>query len=114
MIQVLLFRRVELNAFTTAQILEIIDNKLSDVNNLPTINLEETLSIDHNAIKETAFMRLVSEKYKKQLSDIYVPIDLSEYTAKYTVKAAKNEIPELEEHLIQQYQEVIANKLNIS
>lgn len=108
------FRRVELNAFTTAQILEIIDNKLSNVNNLPTINLEETLSIDHNAIKETAFMRLVSEKYKKQLSDIYVPIDLSEYTAKYTVKAAKNEIPELEEHLIQQYQEVIANKLNIS
>lgn len=107
------FRRVELNAFTTAQILEIIDNKLSNVNNLPTINLEETLSIDHNAIKETAFMRLVSEKYKKQLSDIYVPIDLSEYTAKYTVKAAKNEIPELEEHLIQQYQEVIANKLNI-
>lgn len=108
------FRRVELNAFTTAQILEIIDNKLCFVNNLPTINLEETLSIDHNAIKETALMRLVSEKYKKQLSDIYVPIDLSEYTAKYTVKAAKNEIPELEEHLIQQYQEVIANKLNIS
>ena len=108
------FRRVELNAFTTAQILEIIDNKLSNVNNLPTINLEETLSIDHNAIKETAFMRLVSEKYKKQLSDIYVPIDLSEYTAKYTVKAAKNEIPELEEQIIQQYQEVIANKLNIS
>ena len=62
------FRRVELNAFTTAQILEIIDNKLSNVNNLPTINLEETLSIDHNAIKETAFMRLVSEKYKKTVS----------------------------------------------
>lgn len=107
------YRRVELNAFTTGQILEIIDNKLSAVNNLPTINLEETLDIDHKAIRETAFMRLISEKYKEQLDRVYVPIDLSAYTGKYTVKTAKSEIPELEERLIREYQSAISEKLNI-
>lgn len=107
------YRRVELNAFTTGQILEIIDNKLSAVNNLPKINLEETLDIDHKAIRETAFMRLISEKYKEQLDRVYVPIDLSAYTGKYTVKTAKSEIPELEERLIREYQSAISEKLNI-
>lgn len=108
------YRRVELNAFTTEQMLEILDRKLSSINNLPTINLEESLNIDHNAIKQTAFMRVMADKYKKQLDSIHVPIDLSDYNGRYTVDMAKKEIPEIEKQLISQYQHEIEQKLNIS
>lgn len=108
------YRRVELNAFTTAQILEILESKLSGINNLPTINLEESLNIDHKAIKETAFMHLMADRYKEDLEKIHVPIDLSAYKGKYTVDVAKKEIPEIEERLIEQYEQEIAIKLNIS
>lgn len=108
------YRRVELNAFTTAQILEILENKLSSINNLPTINLEETLNVDHKAIKETAFMRLMADKYREQLDNVHVPIDLSSYRGKYTVDMAKKEIPDIEEELIKLYEKEIAQKLNIS
>jgi DNA topoisomerase VI subunit A len=107
------YKRVELNAFTTAQILKILDDKLSEVNNLPTINLEESLNINHKAIREIAFMRLVSGKYKEQLESISIPIDLSQYQDKYTVDEAKEEIPEIEEQLILQYEQEIMQKLNI-
>ena len=108
------YRRVELNAFTTAQILEILENKLSAINNLPTINLEESLNVDHKAIRETAFMRIMAEKYREQLDKIHVPIDLSAYKGKYTVDMAKEEIPDIEERLIEKYEREIAQKLNIS
>ena len=108
------YRRVELNAFTTAQILEILENKLSAINNLPTINLEESLNVDHKAIRETAFMRIMAEKYREQLDKIHVPIDLSTYKGKYTVDMAKEEIPDIEERLIERYEREIAQKLNIS
>ena len=108
------YRRVELNAFTTAQILEILENKLSAVNNLPTINLEESLNVDHKAIRETAFMRIMAEKYREQLDKIHIPIDLSAYKGKYTVDMAKEEIPDIEERLIEKYEMEIAQKLNIS
>lgn len=108
------YRRVELNAFTTAQILEIIDEKLSRVQNLPTVNLETSLNIDHKAIKETAFMRIMSDKYTDELSKINVPIDLSQYKGRYTLETAKKEIPEIEEDLILLYEQEIEKKLNIS
>lgn len=108
------YRRVELNAFTTAQILEILDNKLSKVNNLPTINLDESLNIDHKAIRETAFMRLMANKYREQLNNVHVPIDLTQYQGKYTVDTAKSEIPDIEEQLISRYESEIIQKLNIS
>lgn len=107
------YRRVELNAFTTAQILKILENKLSAINNLPTINLEESLNVDHKAIRETAFMRIMAEKYREQLDKIHVPIDLSAYRGKYTVNMAKEEIPDIEERLIEKYEREIAQKFNI-
>lgn len=109
-----MYRRVELNAFTTEQMLEILDRKLSAINNLPTINLEESLNVDHNAIKQAAFMRVMADKYKEQLEDIHVPIDLSAYNGRYTVAQAKKEIPDIEKQLISQYQHEIERKLNIS
>lgn len=108
------YRRVELNAFSTAQVLEILENKLSAVNNLPAINLEETLNVDHKAVRETAFMRIMAEKYREQLDKIHVPVDLSAYKGRYTVDMAKKEIPDIEERLIEKYEREIAQKLNIS
>lgn len=108
-----MYRRVELNAFTTEQMFEILEKKLSAINNLPTINLEEALNVDHNAIKQAAFMRLMAEKFKEQLDDIHMPIDLSAYNGRYTVAMAKKEIPKIEKELIAQYQQEIEEKLNI-
>lgn len=108
------YKRVELNAFTTAQILEIIDEKLSKVNDLPNVNLETSLNIDHKAIKETAFMRLMAGKYGDKLNKINLPIDLSQYGGMYTLDAAKKEIPIIEEKLIQLYEQELEKKLNIS
>lgn len=108
-----MYRRVELNAFTTEQMLEILDKKLSSINNLPTINLEKSLNVDHNAIKQAAFMRLMADKYKEQLDKIHLPIDLSAYNGRYTVAMAKKEIPQIEKELIAQYQQEIEEKLNI-
>ena len=108
-----MYRRVELNAFTTEQMLEILDKKLSSTNNLPTINLEKSLNVDHNAIKQAAFMRLMADKYKEQLDKIHLPIDLSAYNGRYTVAMAKKEIPQIEKELIAQYQREIEEKLNI-
>lgn len=106
------YNRVELNAFTTEQILEIMDRKLSLVNNLPKINLINTFDIDHGALRNVAFMRVMSRKYKDRLSDIYVPCDLSPYEG-YTVDIAKKAIPQIKDELILQYEHEIEKKLNI-
>ena len=107
------YNRVELNAFTTEQILEIMDRKLSTVNNLPKINLVNTFEVDHEALRDVAFMRVMSRKYKDSLSDIYVPCDLSSYEGRYTVDIAKKAIPQIKDELILQYEHEIEKKLNI-
>lgn len=107
------YNRVELNAFTTKQILEIMDRKLSLVNNLPKINLINTFAVDHEALRDVAFMRVISRKYKDSLSDIYVPCDLSSYEGRYTVDIAKKAIPEIKDELILRYEQEIEKKLNI-
>ena len=109
------YKRVELNAFTTAQnIRNKSMKKLSKVNDLPNVNLETSLNIDHKAIKETAFMRLMAGKYGDKLNKINLPIDLSQYRGMYTLDAAKKEIPIIEEKLIQLYEQELEKKLNIS
>ena len=107
------YRRVELNACTTEQILEILEHKLSTINNLPKINLADTLDIDHSSLREAAFLRLIEKKYKEQLKEIYIPCDLSEYEGKYTVENAKKAIPEIKDRLITEYEKEIERKLNI-
>lgn len=107
------YNRVELNAFSTQQILEIMDRKLAAVNNLPKINLQSTFDVNHDVLREVAFMRVMSRKYKNMLSDIYVPCDLSAYEGRYTVDVAKKAIPEIKDELILQYEREIEKKLNI-
>lgn len=90
-----------------------MDRKLSLVNNLPKINLINTFDIDHGALRDVAFMRVMSRKYKDRLSDIYVPCDLSPYEGRYTVDIAKRAIPQIKDELILQYEHEIEKKLNI-
>lgn len=70
--------------------------------------------IENALQKETAFMRIMSDKYTDELSKINVPIDLSQYKGRYTLETAKKEIPEIEEDLILLYEQEIEKKLNIS
>lgn len=56
-------QRVELNAFTTEQILEIIDRKLSAVNNLPRMRLSDAVRIDSRRVKEVALMNALRKMY---------------------------------------------------
>ena len=104
--------RVELNAFTTEQILEIIDQKLASINELPTIDLQSAFKLDHQAIKETALVNLIKKKFLKAIDDIYVPLDLSTYEGQYTVKDAQKKLPEIQEAFVKQYEDEIS-KLNI-
>ena len=56
-------------------------------------------------------MHIMAEKYKEQLNEIHVPIDLSSYKGKYTIDMAKKEIPDIEERLIERYEEEIMQNL---
>jgi hypothetical protein len=68
-------RRVELNAFTTEQLLEIIDDKLSHRNNLPKLDVSKALKADLTKIKEFAFFKHVRNKYEILLSGIDIPVE---------------------------------------
>lgn len=105
------YQRVELNAFTTEQILEIIDDKLKDVNNLPQIDLTEAIEIDDQKLKEVAFMRILKKKYYDQLEMVSVEYDLSKYAGAMTVHEAKEQIPEIEKEIVNLYEHAIEENL---
>lgn len=106
-------RRVEINAFSTEQLLDIIDTKLKYENNLPTVSLSDTLQLDNVALREVAFMQLIRERYQSQLDKIDLPCDLSSYNGKYTVKEANDIIPMIQKKLVQQYKQEILRKIAI-
>ena len=106
-------QRVELNAFSTEQLLDIIDKKLKDQSDLPIVNISNSLQIDNKVLREVAFMRVLKSKYASQLEKINMPYDLSAYDGKYTMNEAKKAIPEIKERLINQYQQEIIKKIAI-
>jgi hypothetical protein len=65
-------RRVELNAFTTEQLLEIIHNKLKDEKSLPKLRISDVLRVNEQKIKHYALFQLVEKKYGKMLSDVVI------------------------------------------
>ena len=65
-------RRVELNAFTTAQLLEIINDKLTGVCTLPTLDISDVMDVNLTKFKELALYKLVRSKYSKMLSGITI------------------------------------------
>lgn len=105
------YQRVELNAFTTEQILEMLDEKLKDVNNLPKIDLAEVIEIDEQKLREVAFMRILKKQYHDQLEMVSVDYDLSKYAGAMTVHEAKEQIPKLEKEIVSLYEKAIEEKL---
>lgn len=71
-------QRVELNAFTTAQILEIIDKKLGTVDSLPCVRLSDVVRIDARKVKEAALMNALKKKYA-YVADLLPDPDLQAY-----------------------------------
>jgi hypothetical protein len=65
-------QRVELNAFTTEQLLQILDDKLKGICGLPKLDLSETLRANEQKLKEYALFQLVRRKYEKMLSSISI------------------------------------------
>jgi hypothetical protein len=65
-------QRVELNAFTTEQLLQIIDDKLSGINRLPKFNISAVVRTNEQKLKEYALFKLVRNKYGKMLNNITV------------------------------------------
>lgn len=106
-------QRVELNAFSTEQLLELISNKLYGLGTLPTVNLSQSLQLDEQALREVAFMRVIKAKYADQLSEISLPCDLSKFDGKLTLTEAKKAIPQIEEDLVSQYEQEILKQIAI-
>jgi DNA topoisomerase VI subunit A len=63
-------RRVELNAFTTEELLQIIDDKLRDKNGLPKIEISKVMKAMEQNLKKYALFQLVERKYEKMFQNI--------------------------------------------
>jgi len=99
--------RVELNAFSTEQLLEIIDDKFSGRSALPTIKISESLEFDNRTLREVAFMHIMKNKYNTLLENIDLGMDLSQYDGSLTLPEAKQHIPEIREIILGEYEKEI-------
>jgi hypothetical protein len=59
-------QRVELNAFTTEQLLQILDDKLKGICGLPKLDLSETLRANEQKLKEYALFQLLLDANMKK------------------------------------------------
>lgn len=100
-------RRVELNAFTTEQILEIIDRKLNSKTDLPKVKLSDVMQIDEQAVKEAALMELIKKDYAGLLSGIALPAGRPMQNRCVTVSEAVQEAETIVNDMIAEYQEAI-------
>lgn len=107
------FQRVELNAFSTEQILSIIENRLNNIHNLPNIRLQSSLELDQKILREVAFMQVLKDKYQSRLDGIHIPCNLEKYDGNYTVDEAQKAIPMIRNELIEQYKKEIIKNIAI-
>lgn len=105
--------RVELNAFTTEQILSLIDRKLSvQASPLPTIRLSDSLTLNKESLREVAFMRVMRNRYGKDLESVSVPLDLADYSSECTLAEARQMIPAIQEEIIRRYEQEITKSIS--
>ena len=102
-------RRVEINAFTTEQILEILDDKLSAWDTLPKVNLADVLDVDLEEIKKTALINVAKKKFSSLLND--VEIDYLVPHERMTAKEAEQASKVIIDDMIQRYERVIDENL---
>ena len=103
-------RRVELNAFTTEQLLEIIDDKLKDKKSLPKLDLSDAIKFNEQKLKDYALFQLVRKQHEKMLSRITIdgPDLLSD---EITYHEMMQRMPSIEEQLINELSAKIEKEL---
>ena len=104
-------QRVELNAFTTEQILEIIDRKLSKVDMLPRLKLSQAVSIDPERLKEVALMRLLKKRFGHLVAQMPEP-DIAGHDDILTVYEAQARTEGIINSILQDMEQAADEKLN--
>lgn len=104
-------QRVELNAFTTEQILEIIDRKLSKVDTLPRLKLSQAVNIDPARLKEVALMRLLKKRFGYLVDQMPEP-DIAGHDDKLTVYEAQARTEGIIDSILQDMEQAADEKLN--
>lgn len=104
-------QRVELNAFTTAQILEIIDRKLSQIDTLPKMKLSEAVSIDPVRLKESALMRVLKKRFGYMV-DLLPDPDIADYDRDMNVFEIQDQTQGIIDSLLNGMETVAEEKLN--
>jgi DNA topoisomerase VI subunit A len=92
-------RRVELNAFTTEQLLRILDDKLKDRNNLPRLEISAATQKNLTKIKEYALFQLVERKYRKMLNSLSID-EIEGLPETATYYELQNLLPTIEEKMV--------------
>ena len=100
-----------MNAFSTKQLLEMIDSKLAGIGSLPPIDLNQSLEFDKTALLETAFMRVMKQKYADLLTSADIDLEIPNFSDSLTLSEAKKRIPEIQETLLQEYEKKLKNAL---
>jgi hypothetical protein len=95
-------QRVELNSFTTEQLLEIIDDKLKNTNCLPEVDISKVIQINLQKYKEFAVFQLVKSKYEKMLSGVSIDNieDIYPATTNMTYHVMVKLIPEIKRKIL--------------
>jgi hypothetical protein len=97
-------QRVELNAFTTEELLQIIDDKLKDKNGLPKFDISRVIRTNEQKLKEYALFQLVRSKYEKMLSNLSVDGIEKFYQADNSVTYYEmmDKMPEIERNIVKE------------
>jgi hypothetical protein len=95
-------QRVELNAFTTEELLQIIDDKLKNINGLPKFDISRVIKTNEQKLKEYALFKLVRSKNEKMLSNISIDGIEKFYPAEYSVTFYEmmEKMPEIESNIV--------------
>ena len=103
-------KRVELNAFTTEQLLQIIDSKLAAIDNLPRVRLTQAVSINPRKIKETALMNVLRNKYEYLIDELPEP-DIAAYDTRMTVSQIEQQTQGIIDRILSDLEGAAAEKL---
>ena len=104
-------QRVELNAFTTEQVLEIIDRKLSKVDTLPRLKLSQAVSIDPDRLKEVALVRALKKRFGSLVDQMPEP-DIAGHDDILTVYEAQARTGGIIDSILQDMEQAADEKLN--
>jgi len=104
-------QRVELNAFSTDQILAIISEKLGTVHNLPSMQLSDVMTLDTRKIKEAAVMRVLRKKFGYLVDTLPDP-DITGSDKALTIYEIQEQAQDLINGILSDMEQAAEEKLN--